>query len=129
MQPGLDKKMGQATDQHEERWLRRIHRASGVGVFAFLALHIINIWLVGFGPEPFNTLAVLYRHPAARILHVFLFFGVLFHAVNGLRLIILDFWPGLWRFRRGSVWAAAVIFLLIFVPSALLILMDGFLPS
>ena len=129
MQSDIDKKIGHPIDQDEERWLRRIHRVSGVGLFAFLALHIINIWLVGFGPEPFNTLAIFYRHPAARILHVFLFFGVLFHAVNGLRLIILDFWPGLWRFRRGSVWAAAVIFLLTFVPSALLILMDCFLPS
>jgi succinate dehydrogenase / fumarate reductase cytochrome b subunit len=110
-------------------WVRSLHRVTGLGVLIFLTLHIVSIWLVGFGPEPFNTLAWLYRHPAARLLHLFLFFSVLFHAVNGVRIITLDFWPALRRYQRASIWVAAILFLAVFIPSSLLILMDAFLPS
>jgi succinate dehydrogenase / fumarate reductase cytochrome b subunit len=109
-----------------EPWLRRVHRITGVGVFIFLVLHISHIWLLGFGPEPFNRLTLFYQHPIARLLQIFLFSSVLFHAVNGVRMTALDFWPGLLHYRRVLIWIAAVIFLIVFIPSSLLILMDAF---
>lgn len=115
-------------DRSERPWVGVLHRVTGIGIFIFLAIHIVSIWLTGFGAEPFNMLAWLYRNPVARLLHIFLFFSVLFHAINGLRRVILDFWPALWRYRNISIWAAAVVFLAVFVPSSLLILMDAFLP-
>ena len=117
-----------AIQEREEKLAWVLHRVTGIGVFIFLALHIVHIWLIGFGPEPFNTLTAFLNHPLARILHIFLFFSVLFHAVNGIRVIILDFWPTLWQYRRQSVNIATGVFLLIFIPSTLLILMDAFLP-
>ena len=110
----------------EGHWAWILHRAAGIGVFVFLALHIFDIFLVGFGPEPFNTLAIIYHHPLARIGHIFLFFGVLFHAINGVRITILDFWPQLWKYQRQSVWIVAVIFLVLFIPSTIVILVDAF---
>ena len=115
--------------EREEQLTWILHRVTGIGVFIFLVLHILHIWLIGFGPKPFNTVTTFLNHPLARILHIFLFFSVLFHAINGIRVIILDFWPVLWQYRRHSVNIATVVFLLIFIPSTLLILMDAFLPS
>lgn len=111
---------------HEGHWAWILHRASGVGVFAFLALHILDIYLIGYGPEPFNTLAAIYHHPISRVGHIFLFFGVLFHALNGARIIIMDFWPQLWRYQRRAIWVETVIFLLIFVPSTVAIIASIF---
>jgi len=110
----------------EGHWAWILHRASGIGVFVFLALHIFDIFLVGFGPQVFNSLAVIYHHPLLRIGHIFLFFGVLFHAVNGIRIVIMDFWPRLWKYQRQSVWLVAVIFLAIFIPAAVAIVVDIF---
>jgi succinate dehydrogenase / fumarate reductase cytochrome b subunit len=107
-------------------WL--LHRATGVGIFLFLALHTVHISLMGLGSEPFNTLTRIFTQPIGPVLHVFLFFSVLFHAINGLRLILLDFWPVLQYHQRTSINIATILFLAIFIPSALLILMDGFLP-
>ena len=104
-----------------------LHRVTGVGVFLFLALHIFHIWLAGFSPAAFDTLMNIFNHPGARLLNVFLFFSVLFHAINGLRVVLLDFVPELTRYQRGSVYVAAVLFFIVFIPSALLILMDTFL--
>lgn len=117
-----------AHTDREEQWLRILHRITGAGMFIFLALHILHVWLMGLGPEPFNSVAAIFNHPLARLLHVFLFFSVLFHAINGARLIILDTWPALWQYKRRSVNIATLIFLLTFIPSALLIFMDAFLP-
>ncbi len=111
----------------EGQWAWILHRVTGIGIFVFLALHIFDIFLIGFGPEPFNTLAVIYHLPLARIGHIFLFFCVLFHAVNGVRIIIMDFWPRLWQYQRQSVWWAVAVFLVIFLPSTAWILYDTFL--
>jgi succinate dehydrogenase / fumarate reductase cytochrome b subunit len=107
-------------------WL--LHRLTGVGIFIFLGLHILHIWSAGFGPEFFNTVMAYVNHPAVRILHLFLFFSVLFHAVNGVRTIVVDVLPRSGRAERHSIQVATVLFLLIFIPSALLMLMDAYLP-
>ncbi len=80
-------------------------------------------------PELFDAVTGVLRQPAARLLHVLLFFAVLAHAINGARLTVLDFAPPLRRFERPSLYAAAFLLALVFIPSALLILMDAFLPA
>lgn len=97
-------------------WL--LHRASGLGILLFLALHIVDIFLMAFGPEVFNELLVLYHSTLGRILTVFLLFGVLFHALNGFRIIVQDFWPKLWPYERQLIWVEAAIFIPIFLWGA-----------
>lgn len=88
-----------------------LHRVTGVGILLFLVLHIFDIFLLGFGPDVFNELLFIYSAWWARILEVFLLFGVLFHAVNGARIIIQDFSPRLWRYERQMIWAEVAIVL------------------
>lgn len=105
-------------------WL--LHRASGIGVLLFLLLHIFDIFLLGFGPEVFNELLIFYTAWWARILEVFLLFGLLFHAVNGARIIVQDFWPKLWRYERQMVLAELVIFVPVFIWGAVMFLLPLF---
>ncbi len=39
------------------------------------------------------------------IFQLVLFFLVIFHAVNGLRITILDLWPALLEHQREAIWA------------------------
>lgn len=113
----------------EGQWTWILHRTTGLGVWLFLALHIFDIFLVSFGPEGlFTDLLFIYHQPWARVLHIFLFFGVLFHAFNGIRITILDFWPSLWKYQRQAIWIEVIIFLAVFLPSAALILIEVFGP-
>jgi succinate dehydrogenase / fumarate reductase cytochrome b subunit len=64
----------------------------------------------------------IYKSPPFRVLEVFLIFGVLFHAVNGLRVIILDFWPGMGRYERAMVWIESVIVAAVFIPATVIVL-------
>lgn len=117
------------TRTQEVELMHWLHRLTGVGLFLFLALHIVHIWLMALGPAQFDAITVVLRHPVARVLHIFLFFSVLFHAGSGLRVIVLDFVPPLARFQRVSIYITLFVVALVFIPSALLILMDAFLPS
>lgn len=96
-------------------WAWLLHRTTGLGILLFLLLHIFDIFLIAFGPEVFNALLFIYRAWWARVLEVFLLFGVLFHALNGLRLIIQDFWPALWRYERQMILAETIVFVPLFL--------------
>ena len=100
-----------------------LHRVTGVGVFLFLALHILNIFLMSFPSDVFNSVLVLYHNLVFKLLTVFgLYLGVLYHALNGIRVMIVDFWPGAGRYQVPLWRVQMVIFVLAFVPSAAVML-------
>jgi succinate dehydrogenase / fumarate reductase cytochrome b subunit len=47
---------------------------------------------------------------------------VLFHALNGVRIIIIDFWPETTAAHRRWVYAVGVAFAVIFIPTAIIML-------
>lgn len=95
-----------------------LHRLAGIGILLFLSLHVVDIFLLTFGEELFNELLVIYTAPWARPLEVLLLFGVLFHALNGLRIILQDFFPRLMMYQTRLIVAELVVFLAVFLPSA-----------
>ena len=97
-----------------------LHRVAGVGIILFLALHIFDIFLMGAGEQIFNRLLVLYRHPLFRTTELVLLFGLLYHALNGLRIILLDLFPSTSRFHNRLWYAQMVILAVAFVPLAIL---------
>jgi succinate dehydrogenase / fumarate reductase cytochrome b subunit len=100
----------------EGQWSWLVHRVAGLGILAFLLLHVLDIWLMGLGEEIFNDLLFLYTAPPFKVLEVFLIFGVLFHAINGARIIIVDFWPGATRYHRQIFWVESAILIAVMVP-------------
>lgn len=95
-----------------------LHRLAGIAILLFLSLHVVDIFLLTFGEELFNELLVIYTAPWARPLEVLLLFGVLFHALNGLRIILQDFFPRLMLFQARLIVVELVVFLAVFLPSA-----------
>jgi succinate dehydrogenase / fumarate reductase, cytochrome b subunit len=93
-----------------------LHRLAGLGVVLFLALHIFDIFLMGAGPDVFNRLLFLYSAPLFRSAEIFLVFGLLYHALNGLRIITLDLFPRTARFQVQLWYVQMVIFIIVFVP-------------
>jgi succinate dehydrogenase / fumarate reductase cytochrome b subunit len=100
-----------------------LHRVSGVGVFLFLAGHIVNVFLMWFPPHVFNSVLLLYHSVLFKLLSIFgLYFGLLYHALNGIRVMIVDAWPTAGRYQ-AAVWRIQmVVFVLIYVPSAAVLL-------
>jgi succinate dehydrogenase / fumarate reductase cytochrome b subunit len=67
------------------------HRISGLAIFVFLCLHILNVSLHSWSSQLFDEVHVLYTGMPARILECGLLLAILFHSLNGLRLLVLDF--------------------------------------
>ena len=97
-------------------WSWILHRVAGVGIVIFLMAHIVDTSLVGWGPKYYNEAVSLYRNPLARVGEIVLIGAVLFHATNGVRLILIDFVPNATRAQRQLFYAAAVVFLSMFIP-------------
>jgi succinate dehydrogenase / fumarate reductase cytochrome b subunit len=100
-----------------------LHRITGVGVFLFLAGHIVNIFLMWFPPDVFNSVLLLYHSVLFKLLSIFgLYFGLLYHALNGIRVIVIDVWPTAGRYQVPLWRVQIVVFLLIYLPSAAVLL-------
>jgi len=100
-----------------------LHRIAGVGVFIFLAGHIFDIFLMAFGPEVFDTLLFFYHQFLFKLMIIFgLYLGVLYHALNGIRVVIIDFWPSMNKHQAGLWRVQMVIFALAYIPSAAIML-------
>ena len=102
------------------------HRISGVGIFAFVVLHVIDIYLVGGNPELYDEVLAFYASLPGRILEVVLGAALLYHALNGLRIVIMDFWPATTRWHKQLWYGSWILFLVIGIPVALQIMAPAF---
>ena len=86
-----------------------LHRLTGLGVVGFLLWHVVDTSLLGWGPNAYNAAIDLYRTIGFRIGEILLFGAVLYHASNGLRIIMMDFWPRTNRAQKRLFYAAVVL--------------------
>jgi len=75
------------------QWAFVAHRISGFLVFFFLLLHIVDVSLVT-RPRLYNEVHELYGNVMLRLFEVGLLGALLFHSLNGLRVVMIDFFPG-----------------------------------
>ncbi|MCP9484465.1 MAG: succinate dehydrogenase, cytochrome b556 subunit [Gaiellaceae bacterium MAG52_C11] len=83
-------RIGRASNRDVQRWAFVAHRATGVAVFAFLLLHVFDVALFTLSPARFDDVHELYGTAPMRVFECLLFFAILFHTFNGLRLVLLD---------------------------------------
>jgi succinate dehydrogenase / fumarate reductase, cytochrome b subunit len=74
------------------QWAFVLHRITGFLVFFFLLLHIVDVSLVT-KPELYDEVHALYGNVFMRLFECGLLFALIFHALNGLRIVIVDFFP------------------------------------
>ena len=98
------------------QWSWILHRVTGVGVLIFLCLHILDTSLIMLGPEHYNKIIGIYRLPLFRVMEVGLFAAVLFHALNGVRITVMDFWVDFMRFHEALFMIQMVAFTFIMIP-------------
>ncbi len=105
-------------------WLWVLHRLTGVGILAFLFLHIADTYLVGLGPSYYNDLVFLYKNWVFRILEWVLVGAVLFHALNGIRIILLDFWESGINRHKQLYYLTVILFVITWLPAGYFMLKD-----
>ena len=104
------------------QWAFVGHRVSGFLVFMFLLLHIIDVSLANIGEETYNEVHELYGNVLLRLFECGLLFALLFHSLNGLRIVVVDFFPGAVRNERALTSGVVFLTLLAGIPGSLVIL-------
>lgn len=93
-----------------------LHRIGGLGIVIFVATHMLS----SFSGGPMGVfLNSIYENWAFQI---FIFFCALFHAVNGLRIVLLDLFPKLIEHTREAIWVEWAVFLPIYAIAVIVIL-------
>lgn len=100
----------------EGQWSWVAHRLTGVAIILFLFAHVVDTAVVGWGPEKYNRVMSVYHNPIVRLLELGLVAAVLYHAVNGIRIMIVDFWPKTARFHRELLYGAMAVFVVAMIP-------------
>ncbi len=89
-------------------WL--LHRISGVAVVYFLSLHIFETLQLARGAEAYNEATAVYHQPWFRPFEFALVMAVVYHAFNGIRVMLFDFFPHLTRYRKPIIWIGIALF-------------------
>jgi succinate dehydrogenase / fumarate reductase cytochrome b subunit len=97
-------------------WSWLLHRITGLAILLFLLIHIADISLLGFGPDVYNEGIALFATPAVRIISLALIAAVFYHSFNGVRIMLIDFWPKGARYQGQMFAAVMILTILCFIP-------------
>lgn len=113
------------------QWSWLFHRITGLGVLLFLLIHIVDISLLGFGPTVYNDAIGVFSLWPIRIASLALIASVLYHAFNGIRIIIIDFWAAGYKYQQLMFWIVMAVTIISFVPMAFYVIAPvfGYCPS
>ncbi len=73
-----------------ERYLYTLHRVTGLGILAYFLLHIFVTAARQFGQEAWQQSMARVTGPAFTIGEFLVFVAFAFHAINGIRLVIIE---------------------------------------
>ena len=107
----------------EGMWSWVLHRITGVAIFFFLLVHVLDTSLVRVSPEAYNAVIGAYQTPIMGLGEVALVGAIVFHAFNGLRIILVDFWTWATRHQRVLFYVVIVLWIvtmLAFTPRHLM---------
>jgi succinate dehydrogenase / fumarate reductase cytochrome b subunit len=92
-----------------------IQRVTGVSLLFYLFLHVHTIRELRGGPAAFNQALATFHSPLFKILEIGLLGAVILHALNGIRLTLIDLGVGHGNQRQlfwaWSIGVGALIFL------------------
>lgn len=99
-----------------------MHRATGIGILFFLLVHIVDIALVGLGRDVYDESVAFYARIELIPMEILLVGAVVYHTLNGLRVIAIDFSPFGYRRERQLFWSVLVGSVLLTLPSAIVLI-------
>jgi len=96
-------------------WL--LHRISGLGIMLFLGFHIFGMSMSAFNPPLHEQMLELYKTPLFSVGELALAALLVFHAVNGTRIAILELRPQLWEKQEVATRYSLIIVAVLLLPT------------
>ena len=109
-------------------WSWVLHRITGVAIFFFLLVHVLDTALIRVSPEAYNAVIGTYKNWVMALGEVALVGAIAYHAYNGLRIILVDMWSWATRHQRQLWWGVLglwIVTMLGFAPRHLMLAFGG----
>lgn len=103
----------------EGMWSWVLHRITGVAIFFFLLVHVLDTAMVRVAPEAYNAVISTYQNPIMGLGETALVAAIVYHAFNGIRIILIDLWSKGAKYQRVMFWVVIglwVVAMLGFAP-------------
>ena len=104
-------------------WSWVLHRITGVAIFFFLLVHVLDTALVRVAPEAYNVVIATYQTPIIGVAELGLVAAILYHGFNGIRIALIDFWSKGAKYQNVMFWVvvgAAFVLFAAFAPRHLM---------
>lgn len=111
-------------DPGQYAWV--LHRATGIGILFFLLVHIIDIMLVSFGRDVYDYSVEFYGRLELLPMEIALVGAVVYHTLNGLRVVAIDFTSWGYRKERELFYGVLALTVLLTLPSAVVLIVNYF---
>lgn len=102
-------------------WAAVLHRITGAAIFFFLFVHVLDTVMVRVGPQAYTEVVAIYQRPLVALLELLLVAAVLYHGLNGIRVILTDLWSPGAGVQRALRWLVAAVWLLVMTPAGVVI--------
>lgn len=100
----------------EGMWSWVLHRITGTAIYFFLLVHILDTALVRVSPEAYNAVINTYKTPIMGLGELALVAAIGLHALNGLRIILMDFWTP--KYQRAMFWVVIALWVVLMIGFA-----------
>ncbi len=102
------------------QWSWVLHRITGLGVLLFLTLHVIDTSWSVFYPQLYVEAIATYQTPIFTLGEFALVAAVVYHAFNGIRIVVFDYRPRWWKYQqRAALWVLGLS-VIICIPTFIL---------
>ena len=114
-----------------ERYLYIIHRVAGLGLLLFFMMHIFESSVRVFGPGRWNAAMDFLDRPFFKLGEFVVYSGFAFHALNGLRLILIELGFAVGKAEepvypyRSSINVQRPLMIIVMIMAAVVILAGG----
>lgn len=98
------------------QWSWVLHRVTGLGVVLFLTLHVIDTSWAVFYPALYVEAIAVYQTPLFTIGEFALVGAVVYHAFNGLRIILFDYRPAWWKYQAQAALLVIGLSIMVLIP-------------
>lgn len=98
-------------------WLA--HRLAGLAILGFVVIHIWDTANAFFAPHIYAWSLAMFKHPLFALGEIGVMAAVLYHAINGIRITLLDYKPEWWLHQKRSALIVWALFFIIFIPISL----------
>lgn len=107
-------------------WSWVMHRVTGVAIFFFLLVHVLDTALVRVSPEAYNVVIATYQTPLIGVAELGLVAAILYHGFNGIRITLIDYWSRGAKLQNQMYWIVIGLSFLLFAAFAPRHLMNVF---